>query len=130
MVRFNRYTKDVAAVGKKVDLHIIHTNQQWQRFCNPEVVTVPMECDKFESNYVSPRPVNVHPMNKSIWENTCSFSDSSRGFLSFLFLRRLFDRVDLIGFGGVGHHDKNSEWKALHNMDVEYEMILGGDLNS
>jgi hypothetical protein len=68
-------------------------------------------------------------VKSDIWSEACALADSSRGFLAFLFLRRLFDSVDLIGFGGKGHHD-NTEWKDLHNVAVEHEMLRYGELNT
>jgi hypothetical protein len=129
VVRFNKYSKDTKAVGEKMDLHVLHVNQNWQAFHDPSVLTIPMECDKIEENYAS-LPSSFHPIHRDIWKETCALADSSRGFLCFLFLRRLFSHLDLIGFSGTGHHDPTSDWKQLHNVDVEHEMLKHGELNS
>ena len=90
---------------------------------------IPLECDKFEKNYDRALPTSFYPVKRALLRDVCAIADSSRGFLALLLLRHLFDSIDIVGFGGKGHHDEGAKWEDLHHLGVEHELLGSRELD-
>lgn len=124
VVRFNKYTKDVEHVGSKLDIHIVNINghnQSVEDIIEPDVLTLFLECLVFEHNY-NIDIKDCFSIRGNIFEDMCAISDSTRGFYGVLLLTKVFKNIQLVGFGGIGHHNQKLQ-PIAHNITAEHKIL-------
>lgn len=125
VVRFNRATSDVAAVGRRTSLLCVHAGAQHLQGgelapeLRPEGVPVlvledlaPRRNDALRNDWTFCLRQDCRPTAQK------SSIQFSRGMQAVLLLRRLGLRVWCVGFGGRGHHDNGAQF-LTHSMSQE-----------
>lgn len=127
VVRFNEPVRDEPArFGHRTDVLFVNDHA-----FDPKVdiarQVVLSSCDDLQFNEANQRCNRTTTVRNELLRPICETWNPSRGFLAVALLLTSYDRVNILGFGGVGHHRPG--WVDLtyhmgyHDVEAEHQAM-------
>ena len=122
VIRFNEWesSSNIDKLTKKCDICFFVKNSLKIKNYNKEILYVYCDCNQKIYNHNNFK-INITKLKNKVYNEICNF-DPSRGMLCILLLYNYYNNINIIGFGGKGHHT-NIFNLMFHNQTMEHNFL-------